>query len=72
MLSGLLIGDLLRSSDMEDDAFLAVLDREETELYAVIEERGFNNGYIYAGLLIFGGFGIFIWIVARRGRRSGE
>ncbi|MCC4722478.1 hypothetical protein LLU09_05610 [Salinicoccus sp. RF5] len=72
MLSGLLIGDLLRSSDMEDDAFLAVLDREETELYAVVEERGFNNGYIYAALIIFGGFGIFIWIVARRGRKTKE
>ncbi|MCG1010061.1 hypothetical protein J4760_08510 [Salinicoccus sp. ID82-1] len=69
MLSGLLIGDLLRSGDMEGDTFLAVLDREETELYAVIEESGFNNGYLYAGLLIFGGFGIFIWVVARRSRR---
>lgn len=69
MLSGLLIGDLLRSSDMEDDTFHAVLDREETELYAVVEESGFNNGYLYAGLLIFGGFGIFIWFVAKRRKR---
>ncbi|MFC3420161.1 alpha-amylase family glycosyl hydrolase [Salinicoccus hispanicus] len=69
MLSGLLIGDLLRSGDMEGEEFLAVLDREETELYAIIEERGFNNGYLYAGLLIFGGFGIFIWLVARKRKR---
>lgn len=72
MLSGLLIGDLLRSGDMEGDTFLAVLEREETELYAVIEERGFNNGYIYAGLIIFGGFGIFIWLVARKRRPREE
>ncbi|GAB3064583.1 alpha-amylase family glycosyl hydrolase [Salinicoccus sesuvii] len=69
MLSGLLIGDLLRSSDTEGDAFYAILDREETELYAIVEETGFNNGYLYAGLLIFGGFGIFIWFVAKRRKR---
>ncbi|GAA3732511.1 alpha-amylase family glycosyl hydrolase [Salinicoccus jeotgali] len=68
MLSGMLIGDLIRGSDMKNEAFLAVLDREESELYAIIEETGMNNGYIYAGLLIFGGFGIFVWLVARRRR----
>ncbi|HIW12546.1 MAG TPA: hypothetical protein H9891_05225 [Candidatus Salinicoccus stercoripullorum] len=65
MMSGLLIGDKLRSEDGQD-SYNAVLDREETELYAITEETGLNNGYVYAGLIIFGGFGIFIWIVAKR------
>lgn len=71
MLTGLLIGDSLRASDGED-SYNAVLDREEAELYAVIEETGMNNGYIYAGVIIFGGFGIFIWIVAKRRKPKDE
>ncbi len=71
MLSGLLIGDILRL-DEGQDSFNIVLDREETELYAVVEETGLNNGYVYAGLIIFGGFGIFIWFVAKRRKPKEE
>ncbi|WP_411843613.1 alpha-amylase family glycosyl hydrolase [Salinicoccus sp. HZC-1] len=70
MLSGMLIGDSIKVAEGED-SYNAILDREETELYAVIEETGLNNGYVYAALIIFGGFGIFIWIVARK-RKSKE
>jgi len=65
MMSGMLIGDKLRSVEGQD-SYNAILDREEAELYAITEETGLNNGYVYAGLIIFGGFGIFIWIVAKR------
>ncbi|AKG73328.1 Alpha amylase, catalytic domain [Salinicoccus halodurans] len=71
MLSGLLIGDALRAEEGQD-SYNIVLDREETELYAVIEETGLNNGYVYAGLIIFGGFGIFIWAVAKRRKPKEE
>ena len=64
--SGMLIGDMIRPHDGE---YIAVLDREETELYSVIEEAGFNNGYLYSALLIFGLFAIFIWVAARRSRK---
>ncbi|MFC4983753.1 hypothetical protein ACFPFV_00130 [Salinicoccus siamensis] len=72
MLSGMLIGDLIRGSDMENDAFLAVLDRKRVNSMHIIEETGMNNGYIYVGLLIFGGFGIFVWLVARKRRQMKE
>src|SRR5699024_4940663 len=65
MMSGMLIGDKLRSVEGQD-SYNTILDREEAELYAITEETGLNNGYVYAGLIIFGGFGIFIWIVAKR------
>lgn len=71
MLSGMLIGDSIRVEDGED-SYNAVLDREETELYAIIEETGLNNGYVYAGLIIFGGFGLFIWAVAKRRKPKEE
>lgn len=65
--SGMLIGDMIRPKDGE---YIAVLDREETELYSIIEEAGFNNGYLYAALLIFGFFAIFIWVAATRSRKQ--
>ena len=40
----MLIGDMIRP---HDSSYIAVLDREETELYSIIEEAGFNNGYLY-------------------------
>lgn len=66
VLSGMLIGDMIRPNDGE---YIVVLDREETELYSIIEEAGFNNGYLYAAVLIFGLFAIFIWVAASRSRK---
>lgn len=66
VLSGMLIGDMIRANDGE---YIAVLDREETELYSIIEEAGFNNGYLYAAVLIFGLFAVFIWVAASRSRK---
>ncbi|CAM4249421.1 alpha-amylase family glycosyl hydrolase [Lacicoccus alkaliphilus] len=67
VLSGMLIGDMIRASAPGE--YIVVLDREETELYAVIEESGFNNGYIIASLLIFGGFAFFIFFAARKNKK---
>ena len=67
VLSGMLIGDMIRPHDGE---YITVLDREETELYSIIEEAGFNNGYLYAAVLIFGIFAVFVWVVASRSRKN--
>lgn len=67
VLSGMLIGDMIRP---KDERYITVLDREETELYSVIEEAGFNNGYLYASIVIFGAFAVFIWVAARRSRKN--
>ncbi|WP_026867393.1 alpha-amylase family glycosyl hydrolase [Jeotgalicoccus marinus] len=64
--SGMLIGDMIRPHEGE---FITVLDREETELYSIIEEAGFNNGYLYASILIFGLFAIFVWVAASRSKK---
>ena len=67
VLSGMLIGDMIRATSPGE--YIAVLDREETELYAIIEEQGFNNGYIIASIIIFGGFAVFIFFAAWNGRK---
>ncbi|WP_462420107.1 alpha-amylase family glycosyl hydrolase [Salinicoccus sp. Marseille-QA3877] len=67
VLSGMLIGDMVRATSPGE--YIVVLDREETELYAVIEEQGFNNGYIIASIIIFGGFAVFIFFAAWNGRK---
>lgn len=66
VMSGMLIGDMIRPAN---DEYIVVLDREETEFYAVVEEMGLNNGYIIASVLIFGGFGIFIFFAARNNKK---
>lgn len=67
VLSGMLIGDMIRPTSPGE--YIAVLDREETELYAIIEEQGFNNGYIIASIIIFGGFAVFVFLAARNSRK---
>lgn len=67
VLSGMLIGDMIRATSPGE--YIAVLDREETELYAIIEEQGFNNGYIIASIIIFGGFAVFIFFAARNSKK---
>ena len=66
-MSGLLIGDVVRP---HEDEYIAVTDREETELYAIIEPAGFNHWYLISSFLVFGGFAVFIFLVARRSKRK--
>lgn len=72
IMSGMLIGDSISASSENPEHFNTVLDREETELYAITDEVGLNNGYIIAAVIIFGGFGIFIWLVAKRRKPKKE
>ncbi len=66
-MSGLLIGDVVRP---HEDEYFAVTDREETELYAIIEPAGFNHWYLISSFLVFGGFAVFIFLVAKRSKRK--
>lgn len=56
MLSGLLIGDRVH---YKDNHFSLITNREEAELYAIVKNQGFNNGYFIAAgiiILLFTGF----------------
>ncbi len=67
MLSGLLIGDSIHS---KEGVSHLIINREEAELYAVIDERGLNNTYLYAAGAIVILFSAFIITVARRSKRN--
>lgn len=66
-LSGLLLGERVQP---HDHALYPVIDRELTELYAVITPPGLNHWYLISSLLIFGGFAVFIFVVAKRSKRK--
>lgn len=65
MLSGLLIGDRIH---YKDNKFSLITNREEAELYAVVKNQGFNNGYLIAAGAIIILFTLFI-IGATRNRK---
>ncbi|MCE4955749.1 alpha-amylase family glycosyl hydrolase [Macrococcoides caseolyticum] len=66
MLSGLLIGDKVRNKDKQ---FSLITNREEAELYAIVPNQGFNNGYLIAAGTIIVLFTAFI-IGATRNRKK--
>ncbi|UTI85333.1 hypothetical protein NIT60_00635 [Mammaliicoccus sciuri] len=66
MLSGLILGDNIKGKDNRYDL---ITDREESELYAIINERGLNNSYLVAAVLVILLFGLFIFLVSRRSKR---
>ena len=68
MLSGVLTGEIARSNN--DGEYITVLDRETSELFAIIDNVGLNNWYLLASVLIFGGFVVFLYIVAKRGKSN--
>lgn len=67
MLSGLLIGDRVHEKDGQ---YKLITNREEAELYAVINERGLNYGYIIAAATIIILFTVFIVLVAKKSKRK--
>lgn len=67
MLSGLILGDNIKKKNNQYDL---ITDREESELYAVINERGLNNSYFIAAILVVLLFGLFIFLVSRRSKRQ--
>ena len=66
-LRGLLAGDLSREKDGE---FKLVVDREESEIYALAEKTGINMGFIAAIASVWILFAIFIILVMKRSKRN--
>ncbi len=64
MLSGVLTGEIARSNS--DSNYITVLDRETSDLFAIIDNVGLNYWYLLASVLIFGGFVLFLYVVAKR------
>ncbi|MCZ2259010.1 alpha-amylase family glycosyl hydrolase [Sporosarcina sp. G11-34] len=69
-LRGVLDGDLVKEAD--DGVFRVVLNREIAEIYIVEEDKGFNTPYLIASILIYVLFLSFLFIVWRRGKKSGQ
>ncbi|WP_323702895.1 alpha-amylase family protein [Mammaliicoccus sp. Dog046] len=67
MLSGLIIGDNIKKKNGQ---YNLITDREETELYAVVNERGLNNTYLIAAILVIVLFGLFLFLVARKSKKQ--
>lgn len=67
MLSGLLIGDAIHE---KDGKFNLITNREEAELYALVDDRGLNMGYVFASVGIIILFTLFILIASRRSKRN--
>ncbi|ULG74885.1 alpha-amylase family glycosyl hydrolase [Macrococcus brunensis] len=67
MLSGLLIGDSIHE---KEGKFELITNREEAELYAIIDDRGLNIGYIIASIGVVVAFTLFIILAARKPKRN--
>ncbi len=67
MLSGLIVGDNIKKKNNE---YNLITDREETELYAIIKERGLNNTYFVAAIMVVVLFGLFIYLVSRKSKKQ--
>ena len=67
MLSGLIVGDNIKKKNNE---YNLITDREETELYAIIKERGLNNTYFVAAIMVVILFGLFIYLVSRKSKKQ--
>ncbi|KAB7704970.1 alpha-amylase [Bacillus aerolatus] len=66
-LRGLLAGDMVRP---EEDRFTLILDREESEIYALAEKTGINKMFIAALAAVYVVFMIFLYLVWKRGRAA--
>lgn len=66
-LKGLLQGDLVRS---EGDTYKIIIDREESEIYALTDKTGINKTFLFAiaGILVL--FAIFIVMLIKRAKRK--
>ncbi|MGN1401476.1 MAG: alpha-amylase family glycosyl hydrolase [Bacillus sp. (in: firmicutes)] len=66
-LRGLLAGDLVRE---KDGNYQIVIDREESEIYALAEKTGIKVGYLAAVAAVWILFAIFILLVMKRSKRQ--
>ena len=66
-LRGMLGTDLVRSDNGEYKIFL---ERENAEIYKMVEKSGFNIWFISSILGVFGVFILFMFIVWKRGKKN--
>ncbi|MFS0782915.1 alpha-amylase family glycosyl hydrolase [Bacillus sp. 1P06AnD] len=66
-LRGLLAGDLVRE---KDGKYTIIINREESEIYALADKTGINKGFIGAILSVWIVFAIFILIIMKRSKRK--
>ncbi|KRG16685.1 hypothetical protein ACA30_00640 [Virgibacillus soli] len=64
-LRGLLNTDLVRSTDGE---YHLVIDRDQAEIYKMMEKSGYNILFIFSIFIVFALFGTFMYIAWRRGK----
>ncbi|MCJ7840378.1 alpha-amylase family glycosyl hydrolase [Lederbergia sp. NSJ-179] len=66
-LRGLLNSDLVRSDGGE---YQLVIDRDQAEIYKMMEKSGYNIFFILSIFFVFALFGIFMYITWRRGKKK--
>lgn len=66
-LRGLLNNDLVRSADGE---YQLVIDRDQAEIYKLMEKSGYNILFILSIFIVFALFGLFMYIAWRRGKNK--
>lgn len=66
-LRGILGTDVVRNNDGE---FKLVINREESEVYKVVDESGINLPFIFVLFAVFGVFILFMYIVWKRGKKQ--
>ncbi|ARF18268.1 alpha-amylase family glycosyl hydrolase [Sporosarcina ureae] len=65
---GVLGQDLIKMT--KDNKYPLVLERELAEIYIVEEDKGFNTPYLIASILVVILFGLFLYMVIRKGKQS--
>lgn len=66
-LRGLFENNIVRQND--DGSYQLTLDRELGEAFNVIEQKGFNQAYIAALIVLYVTFLTFLWAAWRRGKK---
>ncbi|WP_428911348.1 alpha-amylase family glycosyl hydrolase [Niallia sp. Krafla_26] len=66
-LRGVLNGDLVRSQDKE---YKITIDRDESEIYLLQPQTGINMTFILAIVLVPITFGVFLYLVWRKSRKT--
>ncbi|PID17745.1 alpha-amlyase [Sporosarcina sp. P35] len=69
-LRGVLGQDLIKET--KDNKYHIVLDRELAEIYIIEDDKGFNTPYLIASIMVVVLFLLFLYMVIRKGKQSGQ
>lgn len=67
-LRGVVNSDLVKRS--KDDKYHLVQDREQTEIYYVEEDTGFNTTYLIASIMIYAAFLLFLFVIIKNSKKN--